>query len=254
MFFDTHAHINDERFNEDRPEVLARIHEAGLTGIIEIGINREQSLAAVTLADENDGIFAAIGTHPHDARTWCERDYELYCQLARNPKVVAIGEIGLDYHYDYSPREVQQRVFRTQIRLAGELGLPIVIHNRESSADLIRILTTEHMTNILFHCFFGDEILLAWGLKNNCYFGIGGPLTFKKSPLPEIILRLPLERIVLETDCPYMAPVPFRGKRNEPAYVRYVAEKLGEITGRDSAEIAQITTTNARRFFTRLPE
>ncbi len=249
MLIDTHTHINKDQFADDREQAIQRAHEAGIAWFVEIGIDLADSEAVLQLADKHAGIYCAIGVHPHDAKSWTAEHYARLKELAKHPKVVAIGEMGLDYHYDFSPREVQAQVFRAQINLAQELNLPIIIHDRDAHEDVMQILTEQDARNVLLHCFSGDLRMAEWGLARGYTIAFGGSLTFKKSDRPDILVKMPLDRVVLETDCPYLAPVPFRGKRNEPAYVAHVAQKMAEVCHRPLDEIAKITTDNAHRFY-----
>ena len=256
MLIDTHCHFNHARFAEDMPECIARAHEAGVMQMIVIGTDRESSEQAVAIAEENGpGIFAAIGVHPHDAKYWDAATDTRFRTLADHPKVVAIGEIGLDYHYDFSPREAQFEAFRAQMRLAREVELPVVIHCREAYTDTLQLLGEEGAGEMggVMHCWAGTveeanrTVALGLGL------GFGGTLTFKNAEeIRQAAQSVPLETLLLETDAPFLAPMPHRGKRNEPAYVRFVAERLAELRGMTLEEIARLTTGNAHRIFSRL--
>ncbi len=221
----------------------------GIGWFVEIGFDLPSSEAAVQLADDHDSIYCAIGVHPHDAKTWTPDYWDQFAKLAEHPKVVAIGEIGLDYHYDLSPRNVQEAAFRRQTQLALELNLPIVIHDREAHEDVKRILEEEDARNVLLHCFSGDQEMADWALARGYMLAFGGSLTFKKSDRPQILEKIPLSQILIETDCPYLTPTPHRGKRNEPAYVQYVAQKVADIKKVSVAEVATVTTANACRFY-----
>ncbi len=256
MLIDTHCHFNHARFAEDIPECIERAHAAGVMQMIVVGAEREGSEQATEIAERHGpGIFATIGVHPHDSRNWDEATEARFRTLADHPKVVAIGEIGLDYHYDFSPREAQVIAFRAQLRLAREAQLPVVIHCREAYADTLQILTEEGADELggVMHCWAGtlDEAnqTVAMGLA----LGFGGTLTFKNAEDVRGAARtVPLETLLIETDAPYLAPMPHRGRRNEPAYVRFVAERLAELRGMSFDEMARLTTGNARRTFPRL--
>ena len=227
MFYDTHAHYDDEAFDQDRDILLPELHRQGITLINDIGCDIPSSKKAISIAEQYPFVYAVVGAWPGNTGDMTEADLEIYGQLAQHPKVVAIGEIGLDYHYDFSPRPVQQEVLRRQLALARELGLPAVLHNRESTADMLEILREFAPLQGVMHCFSGSletmKILLDMGL----YIGIGGSLTFKNSVKPvEAAKQVPQDRFLIETDSPYLAPVPMRGKRNEPSFTRYVAERL----------------------------
>ena len=256
MLIDSHAHLDDLRYDTDRDNVLQRAETAGIEAIVTIGCDLATSQAAVALAQAHPQIFATIGVHPHEAKEIGEGWYESLRSLARHPKVVAYGEIGLDYHYDHSPREIQRQRFREQIHLARELALPLVIHTREAQEDTVTILREEGAVDVggVFHCFSGDMWLAKDALDLGFYLSFSGVLTFKNATmLRDIAKTVPLDRLMVETDCPYLAPVPYRGKRNEPAYVQYVAEILAEIRGNGSFEsIARATVENTKRVF-RIP-
>ena len=256
MLIDSHAHLDDLRYDTDRDNVLQRAQTAGIEAIVTIGCDLATSQAAVALAHAHPNIFATIGVHPHEAKEIGEGWYESFRSLAQHPKVVAYGEIGLDYHYDHSPREIQRQRFREQIHLARELALPLVIHTREAQEDTVMILREEGAVDVggVFHCFSGDMWLAKDALDLGFYLSFSGVLTFKNATmLRDIAKTVPLDRLMVETDCPYLAPVPYRGKRNEPAYVQYVAETLAEIRGNGSVQsIARATVENTKRVF-RIP-
>ncbi|MBN6187376.1 TatD family hydrolase [Aneurinibacillus sp. BA2021] len=253
MLFDTHAHLNDEKFDEDRDETIARARENGISYICNIGYNRETIETSLALAHQYDFIYTAIGWHPQDAKTLTEADLSWIEQLAREEeKVVAIGEIGLDYYWDTSPKDVQQDVFRKQIRLAKKLKLPIIIHDRDAHQDILHILREEKAEEVggIMHCFSGSPEMAKECLDLNFYISLGGPVTFKNAKKPkEVAEMVPLDRLLIETDCPYLTPEPYRGKRNESGYVRYVAEKIAELKNISFEELAEITTKNAKNLF-----
>ncbi len=253
MLFDTHAHLNDKQFDKDREQVIRRAQEEyGVTGIVNIGYNRETIRTSLALAEEVDFIYTAIGWHPHDASTFNEEELQWIKSLSSHPKVVALGEMGLDYYRNRAPREVQAEVFRQQIRLAREVNLPIVIHCREAYQDTLQILKDEKAEEVggVMHCFGGDQEVAAQCLEMGFMIGIGGPVTFKNGHLVQEIARwVPLDRLLIETDAPYLAPHPYRGKRNESGYVRLVAEKIAQLRGISFEELAQQTTANACRLF-----
>lgn len=255
MLIDTHAHINVEQFDEDREQVIERALDAGVTRIVNIGYNRETIPSSLKLAEEYDFIYSTVGWYPQDAINMEEGDLEWLESLCSHPKVVAIGEIGLDYYWDTSPKELQQQIFREQIRLARRMNLPIVIHNREAHGDVVRILKEENAAEVggIMHCFSGSWEIAKQCLDMNFYISFGGPITFKNAVRPkEVLAKVPLDRLLIETDCPYLTPHPYRGKRNEPAYVRYVAEAAAEIKGIEMEEIARMTTENAFQVFTKM--
>jgi len=252
MLFNTHSHVDTARqFDADRDEVMARAREMGVSQLMVIGFERALIPITLAFAERHDGVWAAVGIHPTSALEWGPEAEAEIRAAARHPRVKAVGEVGLDYYWkDRAPFPVQQDVFRQQIRLARELGLPLVIHNRDAHADVLRILEEERADEVggIMHCFSGDWAMAERCLELNFYIGIGGTVTYKNNPtLREVARRLPLDRIVLETDDPYLAPVPHRGKRNEPGYVRIVAEFLAELRETTLEAIAEATTANARR-------
>lgn len=253
MLFDTHAHINDRQFDPDRDEVIRRARENGVSYIVNVGYDLPTIADTIKLAETYDFIYGAVGWHPHEAKNWNERVKERIENLALNhPKVVAIGETGLDYYRNHSHPEVQQEVFRQQIRLAKRVNKPLIIHNREAHEDLLAILKEEKAEEVggVMHCFNGDVLFARRCLELGFYLSFGGPVTFKNAQgLREVVPHVPLDRLLIETDCPYLAPHPFRGKRNEPGHVRYVAEKLAEILGMAVEELARITLENGKRLF-----
>ncbi|WP_438435212.1 TatD family hydrolase [Gorillibacterium sp. sgz500922] len=250
MLTDSHAHLNAPEFDEDRAETIARAREAGVTRIVNIGFNRETIPSSLALAEAYDFIWTAVGWHPQDAKDMQPGDLEWIEELTRHEKVVAIGEIGLDYYWDTSPKDVQDRVFREQIRLARKVGKPIIIHNRDAHHDIVETLKQEKAAEVggIMHCYSGSWETAKQCLDMNFYISFGGPVTFKNARQPkEVLAQVPLDRLLLETDSPYLTPHPFRGKRNESAHVRLVAEAAAELTGLSVEEIARITTENAIR-------
>lgn len=250
--FDTHAHVAADAFDADREEVVQRARDAGVSQILCIGDTLEASQAAIRLAESDDGLWASAGIHPHYAGE-AGADFESSLkELLSHPRAVAVGEVGLDYHYDFAPRDAQLEVFRRQVRLAIEVEMPLIIHNRKADEDIVKILQEEgaHRVGGVFHCFWGDEALADKVLDMGFYLGVGGPVTFKKSDeLREVIKKAPRERLLVETDAPYLAPVPYRGRRNEPAYVVETAKCLAALLEMDLEELADVTTQNARRLF-----
>lgn len=249
---DTHAHLNDPKFSEDIDDVIARAADAGVESIIVCGYDIESSRAAVEMARKYESVFATVGVHPHDAKNYNTGAEQELVELSRRDKVLAIGEIGLDFHYDFSPRPEQFSAFEAQIELAWRLELPIVVHSRESNDDALQVLVahSQNIVGCVFHCFSGDEDFAGRVLDMGFYIGIDGPITYKASEkLRRVVDICPLDRLLVETDCPYLTPIPFRGKRNEPAYVRYVAEEAARVKGITLEELAKATSENARRLF-----
>jgi TatD DNase family protein len=254
MLIDTHCHVYSDQFDNDRPATLERAGAAGVARMIAIGYDLPSSRAALALAQESPLVWASAGIQPHYARTTGEADLAELRRLLAQPRVVALGEIGLDYYHDRAPHDLQEALFRRQLALARELGLPVVIHSRDAREDTVRILQDAARGQPgVMHSFSGD-----WDYAQDClevgfYLSFSGPLTFKKAvELHEVARRAPLDRILIETDSPYLTPHPFRGKRNEPAYVRYVAEALADLRGLALEQVAAITTANAERLFSRL--
>ena len=254
MLFDTHAHLDDRAFDPDREELLDALPRAGLALVMNPGCSLTSSLAAAALASRRDYLYAAVGSHPDAADEVCAEVLEQYRTLCRDsPKVRAIGEIGLDYHYEDVPRAVQQRAFRAQLELARELKLPVIIHDREAHEDALSILRDVPEVTGVFHCFSGSAEMARQLADKGWYIGFTGVLTFKNARRAvEAAAALPLDRIVLETDCPYMAPEPVRGTRNDPRNLPRMAQKLAEIRGLPVEEIGRITLENGKRLY-RIP-
>lgn len=252
MLFDTHVHLNAEQFEEDLLEVIERANETGVERMVVVGFDRPTIQKAMELVETYDFIYASVGWHPVDAIDMTDEDLTWIEELSSHPKVVALGEMGLDYYWDKSPRDIQQEVFRKQIQLAKKVKLPIIIHNREATADLVTILKEEgaHEVGGIMHCFSGSVEVAKECIEMNFYISLGGPVTFKNAKKPkEVAKEIPLDRLLIETDCPYLAPHPYRGKRNEPAYVKLVAEQIAELKGISLAEVAKKTTENAKKLF-----
>lgn len=252
MLFDTHVHINARQFADDEKDVIKRALSEGVSNMIVVGFDRETIEGAIRIAEENESIYAAVGWHPVDAIDMTDEDLKWIEELASHPKVVALGEMGLDYHWDKSPKEIQKEVFRKQIRLAKKVKLPIIIHNREATQDIVEILKEEDAKEVggIMHCFSGSLETAQECIDMNFYISFGGPVTFKNAKKPkEVVKELPLEKLLIETDCPYLTPHPYRGKRNEPAYVKLVAEQIAELKGISLDEVARQTTINAKNIF-----
>lgn len=253
---DTHAHLCDEKFDDDRSDVIARAREAGVTKIISMGDTMAASAQAVQDAEEYPALYAAVGIHPESA---CVLTDEMRRQLltwAQHPKVVAVGEIGLDYYWekDASRRALQRDLLAAQLDLAREAGLPVCIHDREAHGDTLAMLRAEGagLTGVL-HCYSGSLEMARELWKMGWYIGIDGPLTYKNAAkLPDIVREAPADKLLVETDCPYLAPVPLRGKRNEPVYVTHIAAKIAEIRGETIEDVARYTTENAERLYPKL--
>lgn len=252
MFIDTHVHLNADQYEEDLQEVIDRALEANVKKMVVIGFDRITIERAIKLVEEYSFIYAVVGWHPVDAIDCTEEDLRWIEELAAHEKVVGIGEMGLDYHWDKSPKDIQQEVFRKQIRLAQKVKLPIIIHNRDATEDVIRILQEEeaYLTGGIMHCFGGSVETAKQCIDMNFMISLGGPVTFKNAKKPkEVAAEIPLEYLLIETDAPYLAPHPHRGKRNEPALVPLVAEEIARLKGISIEEVAEATTKNAERFF-----
>ncbi|MBU4439178.1 MAG: TatD family hydrolase [Acetobacterium sp.] len=253
MLIDSHAHIDDQKFSEDRETVLENARAAGVEIIINPGADEASSYRAVEMSEKYPMVYATVGIHPHDAKDYQPQKHDaLLKEWAKKDKVVAIGEIGLDYHYDYSPRDVQQDVLIRQLIIAKEVKLPIVIHNRESMEDMVRILKEYFAPEYggIMHSYSGSVEMAKVFLEMGFYLSISGPLTFSNArKLPEVVAMMPLDRLLVETDSPYLTPTPHRGKRNEPAYVRLVAAEIARIRGISLEEVSEITTENAKKVF-----
>lgn len=251
MLFDTHAHLDDRAFDADRAELLARLPEKGIGLVMNPGCSLASSRNAAAMAKETPWLYAAVGSHPDAADEVNDAVLEEYRKLCKlNPKIKAIGEIGIDYHYEDIPRELQLKAFRDQMALARELELPVIVHEREAHEDGMRVVKDFPTVRGVFHCFSGSAEMARQLVELGWYIGFTGVLTFKNARRAiEAAQTIPLERIVLETDCPYMAPEPFRGKRNDPGYLYRMAEKLAEIRGVSVEEICRITTENGKRLY-----
>lgn len=252
MFFDTHAHYEDERFAADRDIIIDSVHKNGVEYILNVSSCMASAADSAALAQKYDFIYSAVGVHPHNVDEMNENTIRTLAGMALMHKVVAIGEIGLDYHYDHSPKELQKHWFARQIGLAREIGLPVVIHDREAHEDVMKIIKTERAKDVggVFHCYSGSPEMAKQLLDDNFYISIGGPVTFKNSKrLIDVVKMIPDDRLLIETDCPYLAPEPYRGKRNDSGLLKYIAGKIAEIKGVAPEDIARITTGNAKTLF-----
>ncbi len=250
MYFDTHAHLDDEAFSPDRDELILSFADAGVTRVLNASSDMESCYETVRLCKKYDFIYGAVGIHPEAADRFSENDIEELAALSREKNIVAIGEVGLDYYWDDIPREVQKKAFRAQAALAESLSLPLVVHDREAHRDCFDILGEFPSLRVVYHCFSGSAEYARELTRRGYYFSFGGAVTFKNARhAPEVLASVPRERIMLETDCPYMAPVPYRGKRNHPGFIPHIAAKIAEIWGVAPEEVGRITTENALRFF-----
>jgi TatD DNase family protein len=251
MYIDTHAHLQFESFDADFESVIQRAIKHHIDAILTIGTDVVSSERAIALAKKFAIVFAAVGIHPNDAADAGEQDFSQIKKLAGGEKVKAIGEVGLDYYRLYTPKDKQEEALRRQIAIAHSLKLPLIIHNREAHEDILNILNEEKADDMggVFHSFSGDIAFLESILAKNYHVSFTGPVTFKNVNYNKLIESVPLEQLLLETDSPFLAPVPFRGKRNEPAYVRYIAEKIAQIKGITVEKLAQATSANAKNLF-----
>jgi TatD DNase family protein len=255
LLVDSHAHLNAGEFDADRAQVLIRAEEAGVGLIIDIGTDLASSRASLELSERYPHVFTAVGFHPHNAAKMTEDDLAELKRLSRHKKIVAIGEIGLDFYRNLSPKEVQLEAFGKQLRLAQEYDLPVVIHSRNAAEETLAVLTewaqgqSERRPLGVLHCFSGDAVLAQKYLELGFFISIAGPVTYPSSQASEVINPLPLEGLVVETDCPYLAPQPHRGRRNEPAFLPLTVEKLAQVKGIAVETVAQATTENAIRLF-----
>jgi TatD DNase family protein len=252
MLFDTHVHLNADQYNDDLEEVIQRALDQGIKNMVVVGFDRPTINKAIELAERFEFLYAAVGWHPVDAIDMKDEDLQWIEELSSHPKVVAIGEMGLDYYWDKSPKDIQKEVFRKQIQLAKRVKMPIIIHNREATQDIIDILKEEKASEVggIMHCFSGSLEVAKECIDMNFYISFGGPVTFKNAKKPkEVAKEIALEHLLIETDCPYLAPHPYRGKRNEPSYVSLVAKEIAELKGLTYEEVVQKTYDNARQLF-----
>lgn len=250
FLYDTHAHLDDSMFDSDRREVIKKIKASGVGRVNNIGADMQSSRSAIALAEEYDFIYATVGVHPSETHSMTTDDLDELHKMAQHPKTVAIGEIGLDYHFDDTAPELQKKWLRAQLDLATELNMPVVIHDRESKGECIEILREKNIKNGVVHCFSGSAETAAELLKMGFYISFTGVITFKNARRAVEALRvIPIDRLFIETDCPYMAPEPHRGVRNDSSLVIHIAERVAEIKGLPLDEVINTTTENALRFF-----
>lgn len=250
MYFDSHAHYNDKQFDEDRDELLASLKNHNVGYIVNIGADMPSSLESIKLAEKYDFVYATVGVHPHEAKSVKEEDYEQLKKWLENEKVVGLGEIGLDYHYDFSPRDTQVEVFTKQLKICENITKPVIIHSREACQEVFDIIKNSNVRKGVIHAYSGSAQLAKEYVKLGFHIGIGGVLTFKNArKLIEVVENIPIERILIETDSPYLTPVPFRGTRNCSKYLKEVVEKISEIKQISHEEVEKITFENAKNFF-----
>ncbi len=252
MLVDSHVHLDNPRFNKDRERLIKNLQRDGISMVLHASSDLNTSIKAVQASEEYDFIYASVGYHPHNAKDMTDESLEILESFTSKKRVVAIGEIGLDYHYDHSPREVQKEAFKKQIRLARKLNLPYIVHDREAHDDLLTIMKEESYDGMrgIMHCFSGSVELAREFIKLGFLISLAGPLTFNNAKKPkEVAKEIPLEHLLVETDAPYLTPHPFRGKRNEPAYVRYVAQEIAALKRISYEEVATATTNNFKKMF-----
>ncbi|MDR1663370.1 MAG: TatD family hydrolase [Clostridiales bacterium] len=249
-YFDSHAHYDDERFDNDRATLLAALPSLGVCGVVNAGANLNSSRASVTLAEAFSHVYAAAGVHPHDAETLDEGNFAELEKLFSHEKIVAVGEIGLDFYYDRSPRDTQRFWFKRQLALALKWGLPVLIHSREAAAEVFEIIQNSGVRKGVIHSYSGSAETAREYVKMGFYIGVGGVVTFDKTKkLPEVVRQVPLENILIETDAPYMTPAPHRGKRNDSSYLKYIVEAIAAIKNVTPEEVAAVTKENAEKLF-----
>ncbi|MCD8036185.1 MAG: TatD family hydrolase [Clostridiales bacterium] len=250
MYFESHAHYDDPRFDDDRDELLASFPEEGIETVVNSSSDIASSKASIALAEKYPFFYASVGVHPHEVKSMTEDDIETLRQLSKHPKVVAIGEIGLDFYYDHSPRDAQRYWFKRQLKLAEELDMPIIVHSREASQECFDIIKASNVRKGVIHCYSGGAPMAKDYINMGFYIGIGGSLTFKNNrKTVEVVEQIPLEKILIETDAPYLAPVPHRGERNDSRLLKYVVEKIGSIKNIAEEDICNITKNNAIELF-----
>ncbi len=250
MYFDTHAHYDDKKYDEDRHALLASFKQNNISHVINIGCDIKSSLASIELAKKYDFVYASVGIHPHNAKDTNDEDYDTLYKLAKDSKVVAIGEIGLDYHYNFSPKEKQIEVFTNLLKISKNITMPVIIHSREACQDVFDTIKKSGVTKGVIHAYSGSLELAKEYIKLGFFIGVGGVVTFKNAKkLVDVVKNIPLENILLETDSPYLTPEPFRGTRNNSQNLKFVAQKISEIKQIDSTLVEDITLKNAQNLF-----
>lgn len=250
MYFESHAHYDDERFDEDRDTLLTSFPAEGIETVVNASSDIKSSKASIALSEKYPFFYAAVGVHPHEVENITEADIDELRELSKHPKVVAIGEIGLDYYYDLSPRDLQRHWFKRQLELADELKMPVIIHSRDAAQECFDIIKNSNVRNGVIHCYSGSAEMAEEYIKMGFYIGVGGSLTFKNNKKGvETVERIPIEKILIETDSPYLAPVPYRGKRNDSRLLKYVVERISQIKNIPENDICNITKNNAQNLF-----
>ncbi len=251
-FIDSHAHLDDKRFDSDRDELIKSLYDNGIEVVLNPGADLKTSKNALLLAEKYSFIYAAVGCHPHDTKYMNDDTMNIFKEMAKSNKVIAIGEIGLDYYYDNSDRDTQRKWFREQIRLAKELDLPYIVHDRDAHEDILNIMKQEHYDGArgILHCYSGSVELAREFIKLGFYISLAGPVTFAKARVPKLVAKeTPFDKLLIETDSPYLTPEPYRGKRNEPKFVKYVAEEIAKIRNVSIDEVAEKTKENFKTLF-----
>lgn len=250
MYFDSHSHYNDKQFDEDRDEILSNLKNHNVGYVVNIGADMKSSLESIELSEKYDFVYASVGVHPHDAKSVTQNDYDTLLQWLKKDKVVALGEIGLDYHYDYSPRNTQIEVFTNQLKICENVTKPVIIHSREACQDVFNIIKSSKVRNGVIHAYSGSTELAKEYIKLGFYIGVGGVVTFKNAKkLVDVVSNIPLEKILIETDSPYLTPTPFRGTRNNSQYLKQIVEKISQIKQVSPEKVESITFENAKSFF-----
>ncbi len=250
MFFETHAHYDDKKFDADRAQLFEGFRENGVDYVLNCGADMESSKKGIAYAEQYEFVYAAVGVHPHEAEQMTDDDLDTLAAYARNPKVVAIGEIGLDYHYDLSPREIQRKRFCEQLQLSAKVHKPVIIHSRDAAQECFDLIKESGIRRGVVHSYSGSVEMAQEYIKMGYYIGIGGILTFDKTRrLLEVVKHIPIEKILIETDSPYLAPVPNRGQRNDSHNLKYIAAEIGHIKQISTEMVAQITSQNAKALF-----
>ncbi|MBV1819483.1 TatD family hydrolase [Anaerosalibacter bizertensis] len=252
MLIDSHAHLDDPKFNKDRDRLIKSLKQNDISLVINVGADVSSSIKSVKLADEYENIYAAVGVHPHSAKEMDDSTIDVLKAFAKRDKVVAIGEIGLDFHYDNSPRDIQRKWFIEQIKLAKELDMPIIVHSRDADQETFDILKEEADERLrgVLHCYSGSAEMAKDYIDLGFYISLAGPVTFKNARKPKEVAKVvPMDKLLIETDSPYLTPEPHRGKRNEPLYVRHVASMIAELRGMDFEDVGRITSENTKRLF-----
>jgi len=250
MYFESHAHYDDERFDEDREKLITSLQSDGIDTVVNVGSDIDSSKASIALSEKYSFFYASVGVHPHEVSKMTENDINTLRELATHPRVVAIGEIGLDFYYDLSPRDTQRYWFNRQLNLASELNMPVIIHSREAAKECFDLIKASSVRNGVIHCYSGSAQMAKDYIDMGFYIGIGGSLTFKNNKKGiEVVEQIPIDKILIETDSPYLAPVPYRGKRNDSRLLKYVVEKISEIKNIPENDICKITKINAQNLY-----